>query len=262
MLHIWCQFICLVSLPPSVNYCHVVFAALQGTSILESCVAVAQNPALFNVYSVAADMIPEHAPELMHTDSAVSGFLTAVSQVLAALSWLDNTGNLSTGSILQLSQLAAALPEMNGCSDVTVAVKLINMRGQLELCRHFLKFLGSDNAVCLVPVAQVANELQDIIAVQEKATGQQLSSVLSRCQGLFESTDQMAFVKHFAMQDSALYSAYLQQRWQLEIDRVMELQGMLTLTVPVDPVMVLVLPAHVYVHQATHSAMSRNSELS
>ena len=199
-------------------------------SILETCVAVAQNPALFNVYSTAANMMPEHAPELMHTDAAVSGFLTAVSKVLAALSWLDNTDNLSTGSILQLSQLAAALPEMNDCSDVEVAVKLIDMRGQLEQCCHFLKFLGSDNAVCLVPVAQIADELQDTIALQEQATGQQLASVLSRCQGLFESADHMAFVKHFAMQDSALYNAYLQQRWQLETDRLMQLQGMPKLT--------------------------------
>ena len=102
----------------------VVFGAVQE-SILERCIAVVQDPALFNVYCAAANMISEHAEQLMHTDAAISGFLTSVSEVLSALTWLENTDNLGTGSILQLSQLAAALPEMDGCSDVMVTVKLI-----------------------------------------------------------------------------------------------------------------------------------------
>ncbi|DBB04144.1 TPA: hypothetical protein ACH3X1_013193 [Trebouxia sp. C0004] len=87
--------------------------AILEENILEECIAVVQDPELFNVYCAAANMIPKHAEQLMHTDAAVSGFLTSVSEVLSALAWLENTDNLGTGSILQLSQLAAALPEMD-----------------------------------------------------------------------------------------------------------------------------------------------------
>jgi len=202
----------------------VVFGAVQE-SILERCIAVVQDPALFNVYCAAASMIPKHAEQLMHTDAAISGFLTSVSEVLSALTWLENTDNLGTGSILQLSQLAAALPEMDGCSDVMVTVKLIDMRGQLEQCCQFLKFLGTDSATRLTPVAQVAEKLRHVVALKEKATGQQLMDVLDRSHELFASADHVAFVKHFAAQDSALYSAYLQQSWQREIDRLIHLRG-------------------------------------
>ena len=107
----------------------VTLGAMQE-DILDRCLAVVQNPALFNVSCAAANMIPEHAQQLMHTDAAVSGFLTSVSEVLSSLTWLETTDNLGTGSILQLSQLAAALPEMDETSDVMVTVKLIDMRGQ------------------------------------------------------------------------------------------------------------------------------------
>ncbi|DBB07627.1 TPA: neuromuscular junction development [Trebouxia sp. C0006] len=199
--------------------------AIVEENLLERCLAVVQNPALFNVYCAAANMIPEHAEQLMHTDAAVSGFLTSVSEVLSALAWLDNTDNLGTGSILQLSQLAAALPEMDGCSDVMVTVKLIDMRGQLEQCCQFLKFLDTDSAARLTPVAQVAEELRHVVALKEKATGQQLLGIRDRCHELFASPDHVAFVKHFAAQDSALYNAYLQQSWQRETDRLIHLRG-------------------------------------
>ncbi len=202
----------------------VTFGAMQE-NILDRCLAVVQNPALFNVYCAAANMIPEHAEQLMHTDAAVSGFLTSVSEVLSALAWLDNTDNLGTGSILQLSQLAAALPKMDGCSDVMVTVKLIDMRGHLEQCCQFLKFLGTDSAARLTPVAQVAEELRHVVALKEKATGQQLLGIRDRCHELFASPDHVAFVKHFAAQDSALYNAYLQQSWQRETDRLIHLRG-------------------------------------
>ncbi len=204
----------------------VTFGAMQE-NILERCLGVVQNPALFNVYCAAADMVPKHAEQLMHTDAAVSGFLTSVSEVLSALAWLENTDNLGTGSILQLSQLAAALPEMDGCSDVMVTVKLIDMRGQLEQCCQFLKFLGTDSATRLTPVAQVAEDLRYVVALKEKATGQQLIGILDRCHELFASADHVAFVKHFAAQDSALYNAYLQQSWQRETDRLIHLRGKL-----------------------------------
>jgi len=206
----------------------VVFGAVQE-SILERCIAVVQDPALFNVYCAAANMISEHAEQLMHTDAAISGFLTSVSEVLSALTWLENTDNLGTGSILQLSQLAAALPEMDGCSDVMVTVKLIDMRGQLEQCCQFVKFLGTDSATRLTPVAQVAEKLRHVVALKEKATGQQLMDVLDRCHELFASADHVAFVKHFAAQDSALYNAYLQQSWQRETDRLIHLRGKMLL---------------------------------
>lgn len=208
---------------------HVVVLAAQE-SILDQCIAVAQNPALFNLYSTAAIMIPEHAEELMDIDAAVSGFLTAVSQVLSSLTWLNNQANLSTGSILQLSHLAAALPTMDGCSDILVTVKLIDMRHQLDQCRLFLKFLGSDSAMRLDPAAQVAHELQCVVALKEKATGQQMHEVLTRSQELFLSADHTAFVKHFAAHDSALYNAYLQQSWQHQTDLLLQLRGVLQLT--------------------------------
>ena len=204
----------------------VTVGAMQE-NLLERCLAVVQNPTLFNVYCAAANMIPEHAQQLMHTDAAVSGFLTSVSEVLSALAWLDNTDHLGTGSILQLSQLAAALPEMDGCSDVMVTIKLIDMRGQLEQCCQFLKFLDTDSAARLTPVAQVAEELRHVVALKEKATGQQLVDTLDRCYELLASSDHVAFVKHFAAQDSALYNAYLQQSWQRETDRLIHLRGKL-----------------------------------
>ena len=225
---------CCISgkVPPSVLDCaYVVMLHVNSDpwclqeDILERCLAVVQNPALFNVYCAAANMIPEHAQQLMHTDAAVSDFLTSVSEVLSALTWLETTDNLGTGSILQLSQLAAALPEMDETSDVMVTVKLIDMRGQLEQCCHFLNFLGTDSAARLPPVGQVAEELRHVVALKEKVTGQQLTGILDRCHDLFASADHVAFVKHFAAQDSALYNAYLQQSWQRETDRLMHLQG-------------------------------------
>ena len=194
-------------------------------SIMDRCIAVAQNGHLFNVYTTTALLMSELAEDLMHTDAVVSSFLTAVSEVRAALSWLDDEINLSSGSILQLSQLATALPTMNGCNDVMVTVRLIDMRSQLEQCCQFLKILGSDSAVRLGPITQIASGLQHIVALKEQATGQQIDQVLRQCQELFPSAHHIAFVKHFAVKDSALFNAYLQHSWQQEIDLLIQAQG-------------------------------------
>lgn len=167
---------------------------------------MAQNPAQFNTYTTAAGLMPEHAECNMYTDPAIRGFLTSVKSILSMLDWLKNEANLSTGSILQLSQLATALSDMDGYSD---AVMLIEVHSQLEQCCHLLTFLGSNSAMQLDPVAQVASELRTVIALDNQATAQQIQQVHTRSQAMFSSPEYESFVKHFAARDSALFDAYL-----------------------------------------------------
>ena len=202
---------------------------MQETT-LERCVAVAHNPPLFNVYSSAATLLPEHAEELVHTDPAVSNFLTAVSQVLSALRWLSNKANLNAASILQLSQLAAALPDMDECHNCssTVEDKLIDMQHQFQQCCLLLSFLGSDNAMRLGPAARAAAELRTVVTLQESAAAQQMDEALRKSQELFLCSEPQAFVMHFVAKGSALFDAYLQHSWQHEIDALLGHEGQLS----------------------------------
>ena len=223
----------------------LAFAA-QGTT-LERCVAVASNPALFNIYNTAAALILQHAEQAMHKDPimhraeacakilmperakltanmdpAVSNFLTAVKHMVDMLAWLNNPANLSTGSLLQLSQLATAMAHMDGYSDDLITVMLIEARNQLDHCSDFLTFLGSHSAMQLSPVAQIAAELRTVVALQDQATAQQIQQALTRSQALFSSPKNESFVRHFATRDSALFDAYLQQSWQHQIDLLLQ----------------------------------------
>lgn len=153
--------------------------------------------------------MPEHAECNMYTDPAIRGFLTSVKSILSMLDWLKNEANLSTGSILQLSQLATALSDMDGYSDAVINVMLIEVHSQLEQCCHLLTFLGSNSAMQLDPVAQVASELRTVIALDNQATAQQIQQVHTRSQAMFSSPEYESFVKHFAARDSALFDAYL-----------------------------------------------------
>lgn len=213
---------------------------------------MAQNPTLFNIYTTAAGLVPQHAGHVMytdpimyraracaqilmpehaehhaHTDPAVSSFLTAVKRIVDMLDWLNDKENLGIGTILQLSQLAVALSEMDGFNSVQLTVTLIEARSQLEQCCHFLTFLGSHSAMQLEPVAQTAAELRTVVALQDKATAQQIQQALSRSQELFSrpGNEFPGFVRHFAARDSALFDAYLQQSWQHEIDALLQPGG-------------------------------------
>lgn len=169
--------------------------------------------------------MPEHAERIMHTDPAVRVLLTAVKGIVDMLDWLKDQANLNTGSILQLSHLAAGLSEMDGYSDVLITVTLIELRSQREQCCHLLTFLGSHSAMQLDPVAQIASELRTVVALDNKATAQQIQQALSQGQALFSTPGNESFVRHFAARDSALFDAYLQQSWQHEIDALLQPDG-------------------------------------
>ena len=186
---------------------------------------MARNPTLFNIYTTAAGLVPQHAGHVMHTNSAVRGFRTAVQRIVDMLDWLNDPANLSTGTILQLSELAAALSAMDGFDDVRLRVTLSEARSQLEQCCHFLTFLGSHSAMQLEPVAQTAAELRTVVALQDKATAQQIQQALNRSQEMFSRPENESFVRHFAARDSALFDAYLQQSWQHEIDALLQPGG-------------------------------------
>lgn len=221
-------------------------SAVQGTTI-ERCVAVAGNPALFNIYNTAAALIlqhagqamykdpimyraeactkimmPEHAELTANMDPAVSNFLTAVKHIVDMLAWLNNPANVNTGTLLQLSQLATAMAEMDGYSGDVITVMLIEARSQLDQCSDFLTFLGSHSAMQLSPVAQIAAEMRTVVALQDQATAQQIQQALTRSQALFSSPKNESFVRHFATRDSALFDAYLQQSWQHQIDLLLQ----------------------------------------
>ena len=223
--------------------------ALQGT-ILERCIAVTHNPTLFNIYNTAAGLIPQHAGQAMYTDPimyraracaqiprtehveltanadpAVDNFLTAVKHVVDMLEWLSSEANVSTGNLMQLSQLATALADMDGYNDDLISVMLIEARSQQEQCSHFLTFLGSHSAMQLEPVAQTAAELRTVVTLQDRATAQQIKQALTRSQALFSTPKNESFIRHFAARDSALFDAYLQQSWQHEIDVLLQPEG-------------------------------------
>ena len=200
------------------------FDLLQGTTF-ERCMAVAQNAKLFNTYNMAAGLMPEHAKHAMHTNRVINDFMAAAKGIRDLLDWLTHQDNLNTGSILQLSQIAAALGDMDGYSDVFINVMLIEVRGQLDQCCHLLTFLGSHSAMQLEPVAQMVAELRTTVALQDRATAQQIQQALSRSQELLSSPENESFVRHFAARDSALFDAYLQQSWQHEIDAMLQRGG-------------------------------------
>ena len=223
--------------------------AVQGTT-LERCLAVTRNPILFNIYNTAAGLIPQHAGQAMHkdpimyrartcaqalrpehaelttnTDPAIDTFLTAVKHTVDMLEWLNHAANLSTGNLLQLSQLATALAHMDGYSDDLMSVTLIEARSQQDQCCDFLTFLGSHSAMQLEPVAQTAAELRTVVTLQDRATAEQIQQALTRSQALLSTPENKDFVRHFAARDSALFDAYLQQSWQHEIDILLQPGG-------------------------------------
>ena len=223
--------------------------ALQETT-LERCLEVTRNPTLFNIYNTAAGLIPQHTEQAMYrdpimyraracaqilmpdhpgltanTDPAIDKFLTAVKHIGDMLEWLNNQANLSTGSLMQLSQLATALADMDGYSDDLISVALIEARSQQEQCSDFLSFLGSHSAMQLDPVAQTAAELRTVVALQDRATAQQIQQALTRSQALFSTPENESYVRHFAARDSALFDAYLQQSWQHEIHVLLQPGG-------------------------------------
>ena len=222
---------------------------MQGTT-LERCLAVTHNPILFNIYNTAAGLIPQHARQAMHrdpiiyraracaqtltpehaeltanTDPAVDTFLTAVKHIVDMLEWLNHPANLSTGNLLQLSQLATALADMDGYSDDLISVTLIEARSQQDQCSDFLTFLGSHSAMQLEPVAQTAAELRTVVTLQDRATAELIQQALTHGQALFSTPENKDFVRHFAARDSALFDAYLQQSWQHEIDILLQPGG-------------------------------------
>ena len=180
---------------------------------------------MYRATACAQTLVPDHAELTTNTDSAVDNFLTAVRRTGDMLEWLDDQANLSTGNLIQLSQLATALAEMDGYSDDLINVTLIEARSQQDQCSDFLTFLGSHSAMQLQPVAQTAAELRIVLALQDKATAQQIQQALSRSQALFSTRKNESFVRHFAARDSALFDAYLQQSWQHEIDVLLQPGG-------------------------------------
>lgn len=167
----------------------------------------------------------EHAEHSVYKDRAISNFIAAVIDIREVLDWLNHQKNLSTSSLLQLSQLAAALTDMDGYNDDLVSVTLTEARSQLDQCADFLTFLGSHSAMQLEPVAWTAADLRTVVALQYKATAQQIQQALTTSQVLLSTPENESFVRHFAARDSALFDAYLQQSWQHEIDVLLQQGG-------------------------------------
>lgn len=181
-----------------------------------------KDPIMYRAEACAKILMPERAKLTANMDPAVSKFVTAVKHVVDMLAWLTNPSNLSTGTLLQLSQLATAMAHMDGYSDDLITVMLIEARSQLDQCSDFLTFLGSHSAMQLSPVAQIAAELRTVVALQDQATAQQIQQALTSSQALFSSPKTESFVRHFATRDSALFDAYLQQSWQHQIDLLLQ----------------------------------------
>ena len=155
-----------------------------------------KDPIMYRAEACAKILMPERAKLTANMDPAVSKFVTAVKHVVDMLAWLNNPSNLSTGTLLQLSQLATAMAHMDGYSDDLITVMLIEARSQLDQCSDFLTFLGSHSAMQFSPVAQIAAELRTVVALQDQATAQQIQQALTSSQALFSSPKTESFVRH------------------------------------------------------------------
>ena len=195
-------------------------------SVLETCIAVTQNPALFQSYSRAAAEISEYFEGPV---PGVSSFVSAVQDIQSALSCVDNQQVLTLATMQQLTHLATALP-MIGFSDVGVNVQLIDIRSQTEECYGFLAFMTSDYASRLPPVAQLAADLQQVRDAPEQVTCHEVEQLLHRCKQLVVRNAHMALLSHFAASQSALYNAYLQHSWQHHMGLLTQGQGKNTCT--------------------------------
>ncbi len=187
------------------------------------CFAIARDAKLFNAYLKAEKLLERHPRQ--QADLVVATFLTAVVEVKSALCWLETAANLTIGTIRQLHQLAAALESMEGCENLSAIMeaKVIAARHDRNKCVFFHRVLSSDAAIVLAPIADLVNRLEQVAAGAEDVSLQHVNDAVTRCQELCGSHDEFAL--YFGEHGSALFSAYLQQSWQTQVDRLLVPHG-------------------------------------